>query len=94
MYCTITYMSLSIFESAESVSIPPALQNVLSALDISKQDLEEVLLNFPIVKKITLIFSDSHQRFYAEGMSDTGKRLGIVFYIHNKKMIPTAVQKV
>lgn len=91
LYCTITYMSHTVLESAESVFIHPEFQKQLDAHSLTKQDIEEILLNFPIVKKVNMSFSDAHDRFCAEGTTDIGKKIKVIFYIHAHKMYPTYI---
>jgi len=86
-------MSTSFITSAESIDWSERVQKLLQKAKVTSQEVEEVFLNFPSVKKLSVQFSDGLDRFYVEGATDMGKKLSLVVFVEAKKIIITYIKR-
>jgi hypothetical protein len=87
-------MNSSPISTAESIYWSKEITQLVEKSGLQREEVEEVFLNLPKVKKISLSFPDTQDRFYVEGFSDRGKKIGLVMYILKKKIQLTFVKKI
>jgi len=86
-------MSASFITSAESIDWSEKIQKLAQKAKVTSQEIEEVFLNFPAIKKLSVQFSDSFDRFLVEGTTDMGKKLELVVFVRDKKIILTHIKR-
>src|ERR1700720_2687733 len=86
MYCTITYMKTSLIATAEAINWSEETLSLIKKVGFTHEEVEEIFLNLPSVKRITVPFPDNHERLYIEGMTDRGKKARMIIYISKKKI--------
>ncbi len=86
-------MKVSQLAEADSIIWSPSTKQLLDKSHFSLHEVEEALLNFPKIQKITLKFSDQNERFYVEGLTDLGKKIRLVIFIRNHKIQITFIAK-
>jgi hypothetical protein len=82
-------MNRSPLASASHIEWNKDSLKMLSKLKLEVGEVEEVLLNFPKVKRVTQEFSDNQQRYFVDGVTDLGKRIHLIMFINNQKIIVT-----
>lgn len=86
-------MKHSSLRDATKISYSNEAEKALEKLHVTHQAIEEVFFNFPTVKKLSVQFSDTHERFLVEGVTDFGKRFVVVFFIQRHAIHITYIKK-